>query len=136
MAILNCNCKSSCTTAALVISAILGVLTAFLQITGVITLPVAFLWVAFGIAAAALGILLATTVLRRTVETCSRLCTTLNTLLLGILGTILLALVLLAVGIIATSIISAILVGLLLFFLSLIFTGAACFIRCLSGCED
>lgn len=116
-----CNCKCRCSVAALIASAILGVLGTFLQITGVITVTTAFLWVAFGIAVVYLGILTAAAIIAKRTEPTRCRCSSLDTLLIGILGTILLA-----VGITATSIITAILVGLLVFFLFLIFFGIAC----------
>ncbi len=134
MALLNnCGCgpRCTCTLAAIVASAILGVLTAFLQITGVITITTVFLWVVLGVAVVYLGGL---ALVRQSQEVCGCLCTALNTLLAGILGSIALALILLAVGITATSITSAILVGLLLFFFSLTFTSLACLIRCRQSC--
>lgn len=127
------NFRCSCTVGAVIASLIIGVLTAILQITGVITVTTAFLWVTFGIAVVYLGVLLVAAALARRTERMG-CCTPLNALLAGILGTILFAVVLLAVGITATSVLSAILVGLLLFFLSLIFTATACFIRCLTDC--
>ena len=130
----SCGCRRDCVVRALIVSAIIGVLTAFLQITAVITVTPAFLWVAFGIAVVYLGVLaLATARTSRTEQGC---CRALNSVLAGILGTALFAVVLLAVGIVATSVISAILVGLLLFFLALILTGTACLIRCFADCED
>ena len=138
MALFNCNCscgcKCNCTAAAVVVSGILGVLAAFFQITGLITVTPAFLWVVLGVAAVYLGILLLTRGAedgRRT----SCACSALSAILVGILGSLLLGLILLAVGITATSIVSAILLGLLLFFFSLIFTNAACLIRCQTECE-
>lgn len=103
--------------------------TAFLQITDVITVVPVFLWVVFGIAVAYLGILVVSSALARRTERCDCLCSELNTLLAGILGSVLFAVVLLAVGIVATSILSAILVGLLLFFFTLTLTGTACLVR-------
>ena len=101
-----CNFRCTCTLLAIVASLILGVVSAFLLITGVITVGVAFLWVALGIAVVYLGVLLVATALaRRTPEGCC-LCTGLNVLLTGILGTALFGTVLLAVGITATSAIS------------------------------
>ena len=131
---LNCGCKGNCTTAALVVSAVVGVLAAFFQITGVITVPVVFLWVTFAIAVGYLGLLVITVPGGEGNSGCR--CRTLNTLLLAILGAILLAVILLAVGIVATSVVSAILVGLLVFFLSLVFTETACYVRCLFDCES
>lgn len=136
----NCNCscnrRCSCSIAALAASVIIGILTAFFQITAAITITPVFLWVVFGIAVAYLGILVPAAALTRKTDLCSCSCLTLNTVLIGILGTLLFAVILLAFGITATSIISAILVGLLLFFFSLTFTGLACLIRCLTDCES
>ena len=134
MSIFGCRCRCSCLLAAVIASVIVGVVTAFLQITGMITVTLAFLWVAFGIAVVYLGLLLVAAALAGGEEVSECLCATLNALLAGILGTALFAVVLLAVGIAATSILSAILVGALLFFLSLILTGTACLVRSLTGC--
>ena len=134
MPLCNCSCRCRCTAAALIISAVLGVLTAFLQITGVITVSTTFLWVAFGIAVGYLGVMtLATSGCCREASPCR--CPSLNALLAGILGTILLSLILLSVGIVATSVVSAIFVGLLLFFLGLTLISTACYVRTVAGCE-
>ena len=132
MTLFGCSCKCKCTRAAFIVSAIVGVVTAFLQITGVITLTPVFLWVAFGIAVAYLGILAATASNRAS----ECLCRSLHAVLFGILGSILFALVLLAVGIVATSILSAILAGILLFFASLMVTSTACLVRSLYSCAS
>ena len=52
-------CSGTCnwTTAAGGVSLIIGIITAFLQITAVITVAPVFLWVALGIAVGFLGIL-------------------------------------------------------------------------------
>ena len=134
MSLFGCNCKCSCTLAAVIVSAIVGVLTAFLQITGVITVTPVFLWVVFGIAVVYLGVLVVSTALARRAEETPCRCTTLTAVLAGILGSILLAVVLLAVGIVATSVLSAILVGILLFFFALTLTGTACLVRSLADC--
>lgn len=131
----NCSCRCRCVVAALIVSAIIGVLTAFLQVTAVITVSPVFLWVALGIAVVYLGVLLVAAALSNCSDDRRCVCAGLNGVLAGILGTILLSLVLLAVGIIATSVINAILVGLLLFFFSLIFTNAACYIRSVADCS-
>lgn len=129
-----CHNRRDCTVAAIIISAILGVIAAFLQISGVITVAPVFLWVSLGIAVGYLAILVATASGRRG-ENRSCLCPALNALLIGILGSILFSLVLLAVGITATSILSAILIGLLIASLALILTSAACYVRCLNDCD-
>lgn len=135
MSIFGCNCRNRCALLAIVASIIIGIVAAFLQITGTITVTPVFLIVAFGIAVAALGVLvIATALVRRYAGAC--LCTALQTLLTGILGTIALSVVLLAVGIVATSVISAILVGLTAGFFALTITGSACFVRCLADCEE
>lgn len=129
----NCQCRFSCTLVAVIAAVIIGVIAAFLQITGVITVTAAFLWVVFGIAIVYLGVLAVTAALiRRTGET--GCCRPVNTLLVGILGTVLFTVILLAVGITATSVVSAILVGLLLFFFTLTVSGTACYVRCLTDC--
>ena len=125
----NCNFRCSCTLAAVIASVILGVVAAFLQITGVITVTPTFLWVVFGTALGYLGLLLATAG-----EAEPGCCAAIGTTLAGILGTLLFSLVLLAVGVIATSVVSAILVGLLVLFAALTVTGAACFVRCVTDC--
>ena len=136
MSLFNCNCRCNCSAAAVVVSALIGVISAFLQITGVITVTPVFLWVVFGIAVVYLGLLVGATLLtgRGIPSRCK--CATLTLVLLGILGTVLLAVVLLAVGIVATSVVSAILVGVLLFFFWLILTGTVCLVRYLSDCGD
>lgn len=135
MSIFGCNCRNRCAVLAVVASIIIGVVAAFLQITGTITVTPVFLIVAFGIAIAALGVLvIAAALVRRHGGTC--LCSTLQTVLIGILGTVLVSVVLLAVGIVATSVISAILVGLTAGFFTLTVAGSACFVRCLADCEE
>ena len=134
MSLISCSCRCRCTIAAVLLSAIVGVLTAFFQITGVITVTDTFLWVVFGIAVGYLAVLVIATALARRAEVCSCACDLLDVLLTGILGSILLSVVLLAVGIVATSILSAILVGGLLFFFALMLTVSACYVRCLADC--
>lgn len=135
MSMLSCNCRCNCTLAAIIISALAGVVTAFLQVTAVITIAPVFLWVIFGISVAYLaGLLLAAPRCGcREFSPCQ--CDALNTLLVGILGTILFSLVLLAVGIIATSVINAIIVGLAVGFFALTLTATACFVRNLFDCR-
>ena len=63
----NCNFRCSCTLVAVIASVILGVVAAFLQITGVITVTPTFLWVVFGTALGYLGLLLAVGVIATSV---------------------------------------------------------------------
>ena len=130
-----CNCKIRCPVLALIVSAIIGVLAAFFQITGVITVAPVFLWVVFGISVVYLAVQVLAAVLRRDCEMRRCTCASLQTVLAGILGAALISLILLAVGITATSVLSALLVGLLLFFFSLILTGTACYVNCVTDCD-
>ena len=131
-----CNCKCSCTAVAVVVSVILGVIGAFLQITGVITLTPMFLLVAAETAVAYLGGLVLAALVGRRRERGSCICSALNVLLVALLGTILLSAVLLDVGITATSVISAILVGLLIALVTLAIAVSACLVRYLADCAE
>ena len=131
-----CNYKCSCTAVAVVASVILGVVGAFLQITGVIALTPVLLAVAAGTAVTYLGALVLTLLLSGRRDRGSGCCGVLSALLTGLLGTILVAAVLLAVGITATSVISAIMVGLLIAFVALSITVSACLVKCLTDCTE
>ena len=134
---MSCCCnKFNWTLAALTVSLILGVIAAFLQITGMITVTTAFLWVLFGIGIGLLGILVVASAIQGRCCTCMERCTTLRAVLAGALATILFAVVLLAIGITATSVISAVLVGLLIFSFALTLTALACHIRCAFNCAE
>lgn len=136
MSLTNCNFRFTCTFLSLVAAIILGIVTAFAQITGVITVTTVFLWVALGIAVVTLWTLVLGAALARISASTSGCCTSVSGLLAGIQGSILLSSILLAVGIVATSLVSAILVGLLVFFLTLALTNTACYVRCLSSCGN
>lgn len=128
MAIFGCGCKNTCTSIAVVASLIIGVVAAFLRVMAVITVTPAFLWVTFGIAVVYLAILLADALFApRDTTVCAA--KTVNTVLAGIVGTVLFSLVLLAIPFVATSIVGAILTGVLLFFFSLIITATACLVK-------
>ena len=131
-----CNCKCSCSIISAIAALILGVVAAFLQITGTITVTTTFLWVLAGVAVGYLGLLLLASAIQQQCSHCSCLCASLETLLIGALGSILFAAILLAVGIVATSVISAILVGLLIASFVLLVTGTVCVIRNLFACGN
>lgn len=131
-----CNCKWGCTALAVVVSLVIGVIGAFLQITGVITLGTVFLLAAAGVAAVYLGALVLVTLLTRRREYSGCECAALNVLLAALLATVALAALLLAVGITATSVISAILVGLLIAAITLAITVSVCLVRCLTDCRS
>ncbi len=137
MSLFGCNCQNNCTALSVVSSLIVGIITAFLRITGVITVTPAFLWVVFGIAVTYLAItLVATAIAGREKTTLGCICSVLTALLVGILGTILFSVVLLAITFAATSIIGAIITGALLFFFSLTLTETACLVKCLASCNN
>ena len=132
----NCNWRFNCTLTAVITAVIAGVVAAFLQILGIVTLTTAFVVGALitGAAYLSIGVVAAANLRRSDTRSCC-VCRTLNTALVGVLGTILTSLVLLAVGITATSVFSAVLVGLLFFFLWLTVAASACFIRCAADCD-
>lgn len=131
-----CNCKCSCSILSGIASLIIGIVSAFLLITGNITVTTAFLWVVAGVSVVYLGVLLLAAALQQQGTVCSCTCASLNALLIGILGSILFAVILLATGIVATSVVSAILFGLLMLFGTLLISTTACLIRQLFGCGN
>ena len=135
MSMFNCDCRCNCSLFAVIASLFIGIITAFLQITAVIAVGNAFLWVVLGIAVVYLAVLLVAATLNGDKDKCGCICSVINSVLVGILGSSLFAVILLAVGITATSVVSAILVGLLLFFLSLTLTSSACFVKCFADCD-
>lgn len=132
-----CSCRNycTCTVAALVLSVVLGIVAAFLQISGTITVTAAFLWVALGIGVVYLGVTLVASALAKRAEGTACKCAALTAQLLGALATALVALVLLGVGVVATSVVSALLVGLLVASLVLTLASTACLARNLFGCS-
>lgn len=131
----NNTCRCPCILAAGIVSLILGILAAFLQITGMIAIGTPLLWALLGIAVVYLGLLVAAAALHGTGEPCDCLCLVLRVLLAGILGTVLLAVILLVVDIAAASLPGALLTGLLVFSFALTLTASACLVRTLFGCE-
>lgn len=135
MSSLNCQCKYSCAGVAFVAGIIIGIIAFVLAFTATIAVTPAFLWVLLGIAVVYLPVLLIFAATVGYGEGSRCLCSTLNVLLGGILGTILIAIILLAISFAATSIVGAIFIGLLLFFFTLIIVGTACLVKCAAGCS-
>lgn len=134
-----CGCpqyRFSCTVVSVILSVVVGVIAAFLQITGVFTLTPVALVVVAAVAAVYLGALVLTALVPGRRDRSGDCCRSLNVLLVGLLGTIFLGALLLAVGIIATSVISAILVGILIGLVSLTLLVSACLVRCLTACAE
>ena len=129
----NCGCPTTCASKAVFSGVIIGIITAVLRYTAVITITPAFLWVLFGIAVGFLGINLLTA------STCCPIekgcCKNLSVVLAGILGTILTSVILLGITFAATSVIGTIITGLLLFFFTLTTVGATCLIKCRYDCD-
>ena len=130
-----CQCKFNCTSLAIIISVIIGVVAAFLTLMGTLTVGTPLLWVLFGIAIGLLVLALISTRLCQTDERTNCLCPVLSVLLTGILGTILFSLILLLVDVAIMSVIGAILSGLLFLFFALTLTSTACLIKCLANCR-
>ena len=129
------SCRPGCTFIAVVVSLIVGIVTAFLRITGTITLAPAFLQVLLTIAVAYLGLTLISGAIYRD-GCCEGLCSIITALLSGVVGTILLAIVLLNIEFAIASVIGAIITGALLFFFFLTVTSTACLVRCFFNCGD
>ena len=129
----NYRSRIDCTGFAVVAGIIIGIITAFLRFSAVITVTPAFLWVVFGIAIVylALAFLQRGNVCNGAAIGC---CASYTTFIIGVLGSILTALVLLAITFAATSVIGAIITGLLLFFFSLLILSTVCLLRCTSAC--
>ena len=136
MTLLCCDNRRDCTGIAVIASVIIGIIAAFLQITGVITLAPIFSVVAFGIAVLYLAVTLVATALVQRGYTCKGVCSPLYALLVGVLGTILTAVILLAITFAATSVIGAIIVGVLFFSFSLLITSTACLVKCFINCSE
>ena len=130
-----CQCRFNCTSVAAIVSIIIGVIAAFLTLTGNLALGTPLLWVFFGIAVGYLAITLLSTRLCENDERANCLCPVLTALLTGVLGTILLSLILLLVDVAIASVIGAILSGLLFLFFALTLTTTACLVKCLADCR-
>ncbi len=135
MSLLNCQCRTNCTTLAVIASVVIGVVVAFLTLTGGIAVSTPFLWVLFGIAVAFLAILLAVSKSFRGEDSRDCVCPTLSLLLAGILGTILFSVILITIDIATASIFGAIITGLLFLFFTLTLTTTACTVKCLTRCR-
>ena len=132
----NCYCRFNCTLFAVIVSVIIGIVAALLNITAAITVTPAFLWVLFGIAVVYLAVTLLASSFARGLGLRDCVCRILNFLFAGILGTILSAVILLGITFAATSVLGAIISGLLLAFFTLTITTVACLAYCLSNCTD
>ena len=132
-----CNRKFGCIGITAIVSLIIGIVAAFLQISGMINVTPAFLWVLLGIAVVYLAVVLLATAIGNRVDGCgSCLCNTLSVLLLSIIGTVLFSIVLLGITFEAASVVGAIIVGLLLFSFASLIGNTACLVKCFADCGE
>lgn len=123
----NCNNRNECLIIAIASSVVIGIVSAVLTITGIITVTPAFLWVVFGIAVVYLLTAYIISSLRRyDTPRCSK--SIISAFIAGIMGAILISVILLGITFPATSALGAVLVGLLLLSLSLIITTISCLV--------
>ena len=129
MSILNCDIRCNCSGFAIIASLIIGIITSFFRLTGTLIETTAFLWVILGIAVVYLALTLFAAILTGTTSDFRNLCSALTLLLIGLVGTIFVAIVMLAFEFAATSVIGAIALGLLILFFFLSIISAACLVR-------
>lgn len=127
----NCVCKTNCGGISLIAGIIIGIITAFLSITGYITVTDTFLWVSFGIAV----VYLLAAFIVSSVNNKSCNCPLLPLFFTGTFGTILTSVILLAITFADASVTGAIVKGALLLFLSLTLMVSGCLAKCNSGCD-
>ena len=135
MALIDCGGKRRCTCTlySILSSVILGIVAVILRLCGLVAFQPAFLWVLLVVSLVYLAVLIAAPAYGNHLRECK--CTILNTLLAGILGTVVFSGLLLGLGCIKWTVLSAVLGGLLIAFFSLMVTNTACFVKCLAFCE-
>lgn len=131
MSLFSCGGSRNCLGLAVVLSVVVGVITALLTVTAIITVTSAFLWVVLGIAVVYLAVLLLSISLSERSVCCQDFHSIVAALLIGILGSALLSVLLLAVSFPATSILGAVIVGALLLLFTLVLTATACLVKCI-----
>ncbi|MBE6886337.1 MAG: hypothetical protein E7486_05230 [Ruminococcaceae bacterium] len=136
MALFSCESRRDYTLWAIIAGVVIGIITALLQITAVIAVTPAFLWVTLGVAVGYLAVLLGGAFASREGDFCRGIGSILSVLLAGILGTVLFSLVLLGIPFAATGVLGAIFAGLLLGFFSLVLSGTACLVNRLIRCKS
>ena len=129
-----CCCRRDCTTWAIVAAVVAGVLSVFLQVTGVISIAPAALTAALGLALVALAVLLLAMATNQNGDSYC-LCRSVGTALVGAVGTIVLALALLTLPLDAAGVVFLLLAGLLVAAFTLLLASVVCLIRCLTGCN-
>ncbi len=129
---IKCEGKPDCLGIAVVVSIIIGIIAAFLTITGVIFILPVFLWVMLGTAIGYIAVSLLSVAIdgRNTAYHCSE--TTLGAALISAVGTVLFSLILLAIPFAPASVVGAIFNGLLFFSFFTLLTSTVCLVKCLA----
>lgn len=123
----SCSNRNDCLILAVAASILIGVVTAILSATEIVTLTPAFLWAVLGVAVVYLLVAFVASSLRR-FDTPYSSKDLITTFIIGVLGTILFSLILLGVTIATASPAGVIFSGLLLTAFSLIITSISCLV--------
>ena len=135
MEICGCRPRCECTVYSVIISAVIGIVAASLNLSATITVPQVVLWVFFGVALGFLAISLIAAALRREKDCSGCFCTGLTALFAGVLLAVLSALVLLVFDIATAGILGSVITGLLFGGFALTVTSVICLIRTISCCR-
>ena len=137
MALINCDrkCGCVCTSCSILSSIIFGIVAAILRFRGLIDFSPVFLWSVLAVSVVVLVVVIAALAYGNQLRECKWKCAMLNTLLAGVLGTILFSVLLLGIVCIRSIGLYAVLGGLLIAFFSLAVTNTACLIKCLALCQ-
>ncbi len=135
MAKCSCSCKCDCTGIGIVLSIIVGIITAVTVYNGLIDVTPAFLWAIFGIGTVSLFVALIAAIEIRAAGLEGCICPVVSTLLIGIIGTIISSAFALGFGIAAASIPLAILAAIVTIFTLIMISSFACLTICVSGCD-
>ncbi len=135
MEICGCRPRCECALFSVIVSAVIGIIAAFLNFSGTIAVPLVILWVFFGVALGFLAISLVSASFRREKENSGCFCISLGTLFVGVLVTTLLSLVLIIFDIATAGILGSVITGLLFAGFSLTVTSAVCLAKSLFGCR-
>lgn len=134
LALNNCKCRCVCTVYAILSSILLGIVAALLSICRCIYPKPIFFWVLLGISVLYLAVLMIVSAFKKEERQCPCKSRILNTLLAGILGTVLLCVLLLGIGHGIPYGLEAVLFGVLIAFFSLTVTSTACLVKILAMC--
>lgn len=137
MALINCDrkCRCVCTICSILSSVIFGIVAAILRFRGLIAFSPVFLWSVLAVSVVVLVVVIAALAYGNQLRECKWKCAMLNTLLAGVLGTVLLSILLLGLGCIRSVGLSAVSGGALTAFFALTVTSTACFVKCLALCQ-